>query len=115
MNKHKHSWVNLESGGNQKREKPAEYLRTNGSISSVLNTVKTSFSNTDERWHLELLDLIIKLLATVIIVHSLTQSSVNNCVLRREGREEEREREWILLRNKVKRIMKMFNRKIGYA
>ena len=75
-------------------------MRTKGSISSVLNTVKTSLSDTEERRHLELLDLIIKLLATVIIIHSLTQSSVNNYVLRREGREEARERERKLLRNK---------------
>lgn len=98
----------------QKREK-LEYLKTSGSISSILNTVKISFSNTDGRWHLELFNLIIKLWAIVIIVHSLTQSSVNNCVLRRNGREGERVRERKLLRNKVKRMMKMFNRKIGCA
>ena len=75
-------------------------MRTNGSISSILNTVKISFSNTDGRWHLELLNLIIKLWVIVIIAHSLTQSSVNNCVLRRNRREGERERERKLLRNK---------------
>lgn len=90
-NKHKPNWVKLEKKEKKKPEKrKASRILENGSISSVLNTVKASFSNMDERWQLELLNLIIKHLAIIIIVHCLTQSSVNECVLK-EGEEGRRE------------------------